>query len=198
VDDLFADASVCTLTAEETEGPYYFDVGSVRSAIREDREGTALRVAIQVQDVAACEPITNAVVDIWHCDAEGIYSGFESASQGGAGGSGPTDDDTFLRGVQVTDANGVVQFVTIYPGWYRGRTVHIHPKVHVDKATALTTQLYFDEDITASVYESEPHVSDTGRDTFDDNDGIFDAANILALSQDGDGYLGVITFGVNA
>jgi protocatechuate 3,4-dioxygenase beta subunit len=198
VDDLFADASVCTLTAEETEGPYYFDVDAVRSDIREDREGTTLRVAIQVQDVAACEPIANAVVDIWHCDAAGIYSGFESASQGGPGGAGPTDEETYLRGVQVTDANGVVQFVTIYPGWYRGRTVHIHAKVHVDNATALTTQLYFDEDVTTTVYESEPYSSDTGRDTFNENDGIFDAANILTLSQDGDGYLGVITFGVNA
>jgi protocatechuate 3,4-dioxygenase beta subunit len=198
VDDLFADASVCTLTVEETEGPYYFDVGAVRSDIREDRAGTTLRVAIQVQDVAACEPIANAVVDIWHCDAEGIYSGFESASQGGQGGSGPTDDDTFLRGVQVTDAKGVVQFVTIYPGWYRGRTVHIHAMVHVDNATALTTQLYFDEDVTSTVYESEPYASDTGRDTFNDSDGIFDAANVLTLSKDGDAYLGVITFGVDA
>jgi protocatechuate 3,4-dioxygenase beta subunit len=112
--------------------------------------------------------------------------------------SGPTDDDTFLRGVQVTDADGVVQFVTIYPGWYRGRTVHIHVKVHVDSATALTTQLYFDEDVTATVYGSEPYASDSGRGTFNDTDGIFDAANVLTLSQDGDGYLGVITFGVNA
>ncbi|MEO8424094.1 MAG: hypothetical protein ABI595_09315 [Actinomycetota bacterium] len=99
--------------------------------------------------------------------------------------------------MQVTDAKGVVQFVTIYPGWYRGRTVHIHAKVHVDSATALTTQLYFDEDVTASVHGSEPYASDTGRDTFNDDDGIFDVANVLTLSKDRDGYLGVITFGVN-
>ena len=89
---------------------------------------------------------------IWHCDAEGLYSGFESASMGGPGGSGPTDDDTFLRGVQVTNAKGIVEFLTVYPGWYGGRSVHIHAKVHVDSATALTTQMYFDEDVTDAVY----------------------------------------------
>ena len=139
IEELFADSASCTLTPEETQGPYYFDVGSVRSDIREDRDGTDLRLAIRVQDAAACTPIANVVVDIWHCDAEGVYSGFESASMGGPGGSGPTDDDTFLRGVQVTNAEGIVEFLTVYPGWYRGRTVHIHAKVHIDSATALTT-----------------------------------------------------------
>ena len=83
IDDLFADSASCTLTPEETEGPYHLDVGAIRSDIREDRDGTNLRVAIRVQDAAACTPIANAVVDIWHCDAEGLYSGFESVSMGG-------------------------------------------------------------------------------------------------------------------
>jgi protocatechuate 3,4-dioxygenase beta subunit len=198
VEDLFAEAATCTLTPEETEGPYYFDVDAVRSDIREDRDGTDLRVAIRVQDAAACTPIANAVVDIWHCDAGGIYSGFESASTGGPGGSGPTDDDTFLRGVQVTNAKGIAEFLTIYPGWYRGRTVHIHAKVHIDSATALTTQMYFDEAVTDAVYANDPYTEHTGRDTFNDKDGIFEDGLIVTLAEDGDGYVSVMTFGVDA
>lgn len=197
IDELFADSATCTLTPEETEGPYYFDVGAVRSDIREDRDGTNLRVAIRVQDAAACTPIANAVVDIWHCDAGGVYSGFESASTGGQGGSAPTDDDTFLRGVQVTNAKGIVEFLTIYPGWYRGRTVHIHAKVHIDSATALTTQMYFDESVTEAVYENDPYAQHAGRDTFNDTDGIFDPGLVMTLADDTNGYIGVMTFGVD-
>jgi protocatechuate 3,4-dioxygenase beta subunit len=123
------------------------------------------------------------VVDIWHCDAVGSYSGFE-------------EEGTFLRGTQVTDAVGVVEFTTVYPGWYRGRTVHIHAKVHLDKRTALTTQLYFDEQVTAAVYEREPYSADTGRDTFNDSDGIFDERTVLSLSREGSGYRGVISLDV--
>jgi protocatechuate 3,4-dioxygenase beta subunit len=197
---LFDDTSACTLTPEETEGPYYFDADSIRSDIREDREGVPLRLAIRVRD-AACEPLRNAVVDIWHCDALGTYSGFEAASGGGPGGtlgSGPTDEEKYLRGAQVTDSDGIVEFTTIYPGWYTGRTVHIHAKVHVDTATMLTTQLYFDEEITAAVYEQEPDSSDAGRDTFNDTDGIFDERLLLDLFERNDGYLGLISFDVDA
>jgi protocatechuate 3,4-dioxygenase beta subunit len=180
--DLFADAATCTLTTELTEGPYYFDVDSIRSDIREDRVGTSLRLAIRVQDAASCTPLTNAVVDIWHCDALGLYSGFESA-----------EGETFLRGAQVTNPEGIVEFVTIYPGWYRGRTVHIHAKVHLDSTTVLTTQLYFDEAVTEAVYAGEPYSQDTGRDTFNENDRIFDESLLLTLSREGDGYLGVMS-----
>jgi protocatechuate 3,4-dioxygenase beta subunit len=196
--ELFDDAASCVLTAEETEGPYYFDVDSIRSDITENRAGTALRLAVRVQDADACMPIENAVVDLWHCDAEGIYSGFETASLGGAAGGGRTDDDTFMRGAQVTNADGTVQFRTIYPGWYRGRTVHIHAKVHVDGSTALTTQFFFDENVTETVYRGDPYGEHTGRDTFNENDSIFDPSLILTLSGDGDGYLGVITLGVRS
>jgi protocatechuate 3,4-dioxygenase beta subunit len=197
--DLFDDSSSCTLTPQETEGPYYFDADSIRSDIREDRKGTTLRLAIRVRDADQCEPLRNAVVDIWHCDAEGVYSGFESASiGGGAGGgsSGRTDDEKYLRGAQVTNSDGIVEFKTIYPGWYRGRTVHIHAKVHIDNRTALTTQFFFDEDVTASVYEREPYASHEGRDIFNDNDNIFDERLLLKLSKEGNGHLGVISFDV--
>ncbi|MEV0609723.1 type IV toxin-antitoxin system AbiEi family antitoxin domain-containing protein [Polymorphospora rubra] len=177
----------------------------VRQA-REDRPGMRLRLAVRVQEVGDCAPVPNAAVDIWHCDAGGLYSGFESASTGsggppGRGGTGPTDDEIYLRGAQVTNADGIVEFVTIYPGWYRGRTVHIHTKVHLDTSTTLTTQLYFDEAVSAQVYATGPYSSRTGRDTTNDRDGVMrsggDTPPMLTLSRDGDGYLGLITIGVD-
>jgi protocatechuate 3,4-dioxygenase beta subunit len=196
---LFGNAATCTLSPEQTEGPYYFDVDSIRGDIREDRPGMPLRLVMRVQDSAACTPIANAVVDIWHCDAGGVYSGFESASQGGPGGGARTDDETYLRGAQVTNSDGIVEFTTIYPGWYRGRTVHIHTKVHLDSSTLLTSQLYFDEQVTAAVYQTAPYASRSGRDTFNDGDGIFSGAGeraLLTLAKEGDGYRGVITLAV--
>jgi protocatechuate 3,4-dioxygenase beta subunit len=192
---LLDDERVCALTVEQTEGPYYFDADSIRSDVREDREGTTLRLAVRVRD-ASCAPLANAVVDIWHCDAGGLYSGFESASTGGPGG-GRTDEERYLRGAQVTNADGIVGFVTVYPGWYRGRTVHVHAKVHVDSATALTTQFYFDEDVTARVYEREPYASAGERDTFNEADGIFDESLILRLAERDDEVLGAITLNVS-
>lgn len=193
---LFDDGARCTLTREMAEGPFYFDVDRIRSDIREDREGSRLRLALRVRDAESCEPLPNAVVDIWHCDAVGNYSGFESASMGRPGGGERTDDETYLRGAQVSNDDGIVQFVTIYPGWYGGRTVHIHTKVHLDNSTLVTTQLFFDDDFTSGVYRNEPYASDRGRDAFNTNDGIFDESLVLTTSQDGEGYLGVITFDV--
>lgn len=191
---LFGDSS-CKVTAEATEGPYYFDADAIRGDIREGRPGALLRLAIRVRD-AGCKPLDNAVVDVWHCDAAGLYSGFESASRGAGGGpgSGPTDEKTYLRGAQVTGPAGVVQFKTIYPGWYGGRTTHIHAKVHVDRETMLTTQLYFDDDYSAAVYEREPYASREGRDTFNDGDPLFDDALLLKLSEEDEGHLGLISF----
>jgi protocatechuate 3,4-dioxygenase beta subunit len=191
---VFDGAATCTLSPEMTEGPYYFDVDAIRSDIREDRTGVPLRLALRVQDVNACAPIGNAVVDIWHCDAEGLYSGFESAS---TGGGSSRDDETYLRGAQVTNEAGAVEFLTVYPGWYRGRTAHIHVKVHLDNSTLLTSQLYFDEDVNDAVHQREPYASDDGRDTLNADDSIFDEQMVLTVSEDGDGYLGVMTLGVN-
>jgi protocatechuate 3,4-dioxygenase beta subunit len=197
--DLFDRAASCTATAEQTEGPYYFDVDSIRTDVREDRAGVPLHLGIRVQDAAACSAIANAVVDIWHCDAEGLYSGFESASQGGGGG-GRTDQKTYLRGAQVTNAQGIVEFRTVYPGWYGGRTVHIHTKVHLDATRAITTQLYFDEAVTAAVYAKPPYNGRSGRETFNSDDRVYSSgggtAPVLTLSPEGDGYLGLITIGV--
>lgn len=190
----FDDSATCRVTTELTEGPYYFDVDAIRSDVAEDREGTALRLALRVRDASTCEPIENAVVDIWHCDARGNYSGFESASQGPGGGR--TDDETYLRGAQVTNSEGVVQFRTIYPGWYQGRTVHIHAKVHLDKTTVLTTQLFTTREFDERVYAEPAYAAAAGREVYNEGDGIYEQGLELTLSEDGNGVLGVMTFDV--
>jgi len=174
----FDDSAHCTRTAELTEGPFYFDVDKIRSDIREDREGATLRLGVRVRDAARCEPIENAVVDVWHCDAEGSYS---------------EPGETYLRGLQVTDRDGIVEFVTIYPGWYPGRTVHVHAKVHLDKQTALTTQLYFDDHVSARVFVDDPYPGESNRDGFNSNDGLHRKDLELTLSEQDGGYLGLIT-----
>lgn len=192
----FDSSARCTVATELTEGPYYFDVDAIRSDIREDRQGTLLRLGIRVRDAGTCKPIENAVVDIWHCDALGIYSGFESASNGAGGGSSRSDEETYLRGAQATNADGIVEFKTVYPGWYRGRTTHIHAKVHLDKRTLLTSQLFTNREFDEQVYAAKPYSTDPGRDAFNDSDSFYAEGSELTLSQDGDGVLGLMTFDV--
>jgi protocatechuate 3,4-dioxygenase beta subunit len=230
-------ANTCTMAKEETQGPYWFDVDSIRTDIREDRPGTELALAIRVLDLSQCTadskgtPVANSVVEIWHCDAGGVYSGFESQSTGGGGAPGgappgpppngggapqasggesssgsysvgdqeatTSDDGTYLRGAQVADASGIAQFTTIVPGWYRGRTPHVHVKVHVDKKTVLTTQLFFDDALVTQLYAAAPYSSHTGQDTTNANDSIYDAAGLLTMQQQGSAWLGVINLGVD-
>lgn len=192
----FAGAAACSVTPEQTEGPYYLDVDKIRADVREDRAGTRLRVAARVLHADGCTPVKDAVFEIWHCDAGGLYSGFEQASQGGGGGV--SDTRRYLRGAQVTDADGIAVVTTIYPGWYRGRTVHIHAKVALSNAALLTTQLYFDEAVTTAVFQAAPYAAHTGRDTVNADDGIYRAETTLTVTKDGDGYLGLITIGVGA
>jgi protocatechuate 3,4-dioxygenase beta subunit len=178
----FGDESSCTLTPEMTEGPFYFDADKVRRDIRDGRDGTTLTLALRVRD-SQCEPIPDAVVDIWHCDAVGTYS---------------EEGDPFLRGVQVTNRDGIAEFTTIYPGWYQGRTVHIHAKVHLDASTVLTTQLFFDDAVSDRVFARPPYAARGEREQRNDTDGIFDPALVLDLSPEGDGYAGTISFDVAA
>ena len=131
---------------------------------------------------AACEPLPDAVVDIWHCDAEGSYS---------------AEPDTYLRGAQVTNRDGVAEFTTIYPGWYPGRTIHIHAKVHLDRTTVLTTQLYFDDAFSARVFtRDEAYPGESNRDGFNASDGIYDERLELTLAEEGEAYRGRITLDV--
>jgi protocatechuate 3,4-dioxygenase beta subunit len=188
------------VSAEQTEGPYYFDVHAIRSDITEDRAGTPLRLALRVRDAEACAPLPDAVVDVWHCDAAGRYSGFEAATTGAGGGAGAgggrTDRETYLRGAQVTNRDGIVEFRTLYPGSYPGRTVHVHAMVHLDRTTVLTTQLYFDEGMTERVYARPPYGGSAARDTRNATDAFYDAALELELDRTGDGVLGLLTLDV--
>lgn len=202
----------CRLTSQETQGPYWFDVDSIRSDIREDRPGAPLHLILRVYD-RSCRPLPNSVVEIWHCDAGGIYSGYEVASTGGERSSEtdlsdgaysagdrenvPADDGTYLRGAQVADANGIVQFRTIWPGWYTGRTVHIHLKVHIDRQNVLTSQLYFDDELNDRVHVAEPYASHSGRDTRNDSDGIYDPTGLLTTESSTDGHLAYTNLGVD-
>jgi protocatechuate 3,4-dioxygenase beta subunit len=177
---LLDDAASCTAAPETTEGPYYFDADRVRGDIREDRDGVVMRLALRVQQGDACTPVKDAVVSIWHCDALGSYSGFEDQS-----------GERYLRGEQVTDADGVVEFVTVYPGWYPSRAVHAHLKVFLDSKTAVTTQLFFDENFTDEIYAEEPYRSKGDRDTRIDSDGVYSQTDaegtplLLTLKRDG-------------
>lgn len=201
------------LTPEQTEGPYYLDINDVRSDIAEDREGAPLTLAITVVDADGCTPIRDAAVDVWHCDAEGVYSGFGGGNlsksaqaplpggpPSGGGPATPTNDETFLRGTQVTDRTGVAEFESIYPGWYSGRAVHIHVKVHTGGALVHIGQLYFDEAVAAEVYAQGVYEARGEPDTPNEADGIYtDGGSSTLMTPTGnpdDGYTAAITLGV--
>jgi protocatechuate 3,4-dioxygenase beta subunit len=166
----------CVVAPELTEGPFYVDVDRVRSDIREDRDGAVVRLSLRVQQAPGCTPVKDAVVSIWHCDAVGGYS---------------ASGEKYLRGEQVTDGDGRVEFVTIYPGWYPGRAVHAHLKVFLGSDTAVTTQLFFDESFTDSVFARAPYNSRGERETRNEDDSIYAAGTplLLTLKRDGDEVL---------
>jgi protocatechuate 3,4-dioxygenase beta subunit len=200
-------AAGCILAPEQTEGPYYIAKEKVRKNITEGRPGTLLKLRFAVLNASTCKPIKGAAVDIWHCDSGGVYAGFEAASKGGppGGGSGPTDKHTYLRGIQLTNAHGACEFQTIYPGWYRGRTVHIHVKVHlhndVTGHVVHTGQLFFADTLTTKVYQSTPYKSRAAsRDTLNSGDSVYRSGgtqSMLTMQKNRDGsYTGTIALGV--
>lgn len=164
---LIPGADVCALTPEVTEGPYYLDAGLLRRDITEGRPGVPVALRLQVVD-ADCQPLEGARVDLWHCDAQGVYSGF-----GGGSGQVSAPGETFLRGTQLADGRGLVRFETIYPGWYPGRTTHMHFKVWLDARQVLTGQIFFPDALSEYLYG---HVAAyrraAARDTFNGTDGI--------------------------
>lgn len=210
--DATATLACATLTAERTEGPYYVEDELVRDDITEGRPGIPLKLQITVIDAVACAPLDNGAVDIWHCDASGSYSGVS----GGMGNAGTTGD-TFLRGIQLTGADGMAEIATIYPGWYQGRCTHIHLKVHVggtaDDGTyeggtvAHTGQLFFDDAITDEVAQVEPYASRSVARTRNEGDGVLangfnEPGFFLTLTRivESDitaGFVGVVTLGVD-
>ena len=153
----------CVLTPEQTEGPYYIANEAVRRNITDGRPGTPLLLRAFVVNASTCKPIKGAAVDIWHADAGGVYSGF---GQGAA-------NRTFMRGIQRTNAKGLALFRTVYPGWYQGRTVHIHVKVHLGGNVLHTGQLYFPDTVTDAVYRKTPYTSRPNRDVRNAADSIY-------------------------
>jgi len=181
----------CVLSPEMTEGPFYIAREKVRRNITDGHPGTPLVLRLTVVDASTCKPIKGAAVDIWHADAAGNYSGF------GAG----SGSRTFMRGIQRTDANGVATFRSVYPGWYQGRTVHIHVKVHVRGRVVHTGQLFFSDALTDRVYRNAPYNKRPNRTTRNADDSIFvngGHRSMLAVSRRAaGGYLGKITMGVH-
>jgi protocatechuate 3,4-dioxygenase beta subunit len=190
----------CIVRPEVTEGPYYVDEDLNRSDIRSDpttgavKDGALLALTFRVSEVGSngCTPLEGAKVEIWHCDAAGVYSdvsdpGFDTTGQ------------KFLRGYQVTDANGQATFITIYPGWYSSRTVHIHFKVRHDasgQGREFTSQLFFDESLSDQVLSQAPYASKGQRDTLNSNDNIYDDQLLLTVTQTDQGYAATFDIGL--
>ncbi|HEU0305155.1 MAG TPA: intradiol ring-cleavage dioxygenase [Gaiellaceae bacterium] len=175
----------CVLAPEQTEGPFFLEGDKVRRNVTEGKPGMPLTLKLTVIDVSTCKPIRGAAVDIWHCDAVGTY-----AAQ---------TNRTFLRGIQRTDAKGVATFKTIYPGWYQGRTVHIHVKVSLGGNVVHTGQLYFPDRITDTVYRRSPYSSRPGRSTRNPDDAIYrngGSRSTLKLRKVGSTYTGSIAMGI--
>jgi len=184
----------CIVRPAQTEGPYFVDEKLNRSDITTDpatglaRPGVPLRIAFRVSRTSAgiCGPLTGALVDVWHCDALGVYSDIDR-----------TSGSKYLRGYQVTDASGNAQFSTIYPGWYTGRAVHVHFKIRSNAGAVsrfeFTSQLYFDDSVTDAVHAQPPYNSRRRRDTLNQEDSVFAGGGpqlVLTVAREGAGYAG--------
>ncbi|CAE6481167.1 unnamed protein product [Rhizoctonia solani] len=224
--------STCVTTPEVTEGPYYVNNELLRQDIREDQEGVQLVLDIGVMDVTTCTPLEQALVEIWHCNSTGHYSGFASNNGGGGGGNGTapggnmtaptgtesmslptgtdsmyamptggaggggggstsmTDQESFLRGGYATNSEGMVEFLTTYPGFYTGRTVHIHTMIHTNYSVATNGliishagnvrhigQLFFEDELNEKILSQGVYANTTETRTYNDEDSILDSEN---------------------
>ena len=199
-------APACIVRPEQTEGPYFVDERLARSDIRIDpsdgsrREGVPLKITFVVGrfDGGSCTPFAGVHVDVWHCDAAGVYSDVSDPSF-------DTTGQKFLRGYQVTGANGLAIFFTVFPGWYEGRTVHIHWKLRTDPDAAsgleFTSQLYFDDALTDIVHAGQPYAAKGQRTLRNAGDGIFASGGdqlLLAVTPDGGGgYAATFDVGID-
>ncbi|MCC6629847.1 MAG: intradiol ring-cleavage dioxygenase [Chloroflexi bacterium] len=188
----------CVVRPQVTEGPYYVDVDLVRADIRSDpgsgvvKDGAPLVLTFHVLQVAAggCTPLPGAEVEIWHCDAAGVYSGVADPNFSTVG-------QKWLRGSLMTNADGMATFTTIYPGWYRGRAIHIHFKVRPTATTDFTSQLFFDDALSDQVFTQAPYASKGRRDRLNSNDGIFNQQLLLTTTQAAQGYAATFPIGID-
>ena len=199
-----AQSLACVVRPQLTEGPYFVDERLNRSDIRSDpttnviKADALLELGFNVSRVKgnSCSPLAGAYVDVWHCDALGTYSDVRD-------GGFDTRGQKYLRGYQVTDSNGSAQFQTIYPGWYSGRTVHIHFKIRLfagaEATYEFTSQLFCDDAFTDQVYTQAPYNTKGTRNTRNNQDGIFNGAGsqlILDVSQTAQGYSATFNIGL--
>lgn len=202
----------CKRTTRLTRGPYLTPNSMRRSDIREGVAGVPLKLELTMIDELWCKPLSDCVVDVWHCDANGLYSGVDNVAfdQGSLliTDQAPVDtkDKTFLRGHQVSGEDGKVEFMTIYPGWYMPRLTHIHVRVvwrEIDW-TELDTQLYLPNDVERAVYQTEPYAArgpnpiGLDRDIVMKGDAEATRDLTIGLEKDGDGFRGSFTIAATA
>jgi protocatechuate 3,4-dioxygenase beta subunit len=196
----------CVVRPAQTEGPYFLDATLERSDIRSEpsdgqvmpgREFTLDFVVSRVRP-GGCDPLPDAVVDVWQCDAVGVYSGVRDIA-----GQFDTTGKRFLRGHQRTRQDGTARFTTIYPGWYPGRAVHIHFKIRLapaaERGHEFTSQLYFDETMSDEVFAKAPYSARTGRRTRNTEDGIYRSGGSqlkLSVARTGERYQATFDVGL--
>lgn len=199
----------CVFTAVAEEGPYFIDERQFRRDIRDGQEGQDLLLRLQVIDVPHCQPLPDAVVEIWHCNALGYYSGYAGQDPDGD----PTEitdlvdslpaqgAERWLRGAQRSDREGKLEFLTVYPGWYSGRTVHIHAKVHRDDLRLITGQLYFPQELNDQIHQTgsyrtrgiSPYRNETDVDIAMSSGA---GGSWPTISREGDSYVATLRLGV--
>ncbi|KAJ4292346.1 hypothetical protein N0V90_009007 [Kalmusia sp. IMI 367209] len=214
--ELFTGNNSCILTPETTEGPYWVSGELIRENVVEDQAGVPLTLDIQVIDVETCEPVPQAFTEIWHCNSTGVYGGVIAGGNGNSADE-TNIDNTFLRGLQQTDDDGVVAFETLFPGHYTGRTTHIHVLTHLDATENANNtisggtithvgQFFFDQDLITLAEKEEPYASNAQPLTTNEEDGIFaqEAADVdpvveyVFLGDDiSEGLFGWIAFGID-
>lgn len=153
----FNNRPTCELLPDSFDGPFYVCTNPESPNIAVGKEGVPLLIALRAIDASTCKPIGNAVLDIWHCDALGVYSGYGANALPIAPHVEPTTDARQCRGALRTDADGIAEFSSIYPGWYRGRAVHIHIKAHLGNVRYLSNQFLLPEIVNARVFQQAPY-----------------------------------------
>lgn len=156
----FGGAQQCAMLKDSIEGPFYFCTNPGVADIARGLPGAPLVIAMRAIDAATCQPIANAVIDVWHCDAKGLYSGQNMAIDEAiksASHAPPVNDDRHCRGALRTDADGIAEFRSIYPGYYVERAIHIHFKVHIGNRAFVTNQALLPESDNGTVMAIAPY-----------------------------------------